>query len=47
MCTVLLPPGVNTIAVDKYIYIYIYVIIRETIELTVSTVVKRYMETVM
>jgi len=23
MCTVLLPPGVNPIAVDKYIYSYI------------------------
>jgi hypothetical protein len=26
MCTVLLPPGVNPIAVDIYIYIYIYII---------------------
>ena len=25
MCTVLLPPGVNPIAVSKYIYIYIYI----------------------
>ena len=25
MCTVLLPPGVNPIAVNKYIYIYIYI----------------------
>jgi len=24
VCTVPLPPGVNPIAVDKYIYIYIY-----------------------
>jgi len=44
MCTVLLPPCV-TIAVDKYIVSYI--IIRETTELTVSTVVTCYMETVM
>ena len=25
MCTVLLPPGGNPIAVNKYIYIYIYI----------------------
>ena len=36
---------VNTIAVDKYIVSFI--IIRETTELTVSTVVKCYTETVM
>ena len=24
MCTVLLPPGVNPVAVNKYIYIYVY-----------------------
>ena len=29
MCTVLLPPGDNPIAVNKYIYIYIYHIIDE------------------
>ena len=27
VCTVPLPPGVNPIAVDKYIYIYIYIYI--------------------
>ena len=36
---------VNTIAVDKYIVSFI--IIRETTELTVSTVIKCYTETVM
>jgi len=36
---------VNTIAVDKYIVSFI--IIRETTELTVSTLVKCYTETVM
>ena len=41
---VLRPPCV-TIAVDKYIVSYIY--IREITELTVSTAVKCYMETVM
>ena len=45
MCTVLLPPYANTIAIDKYIVSYI--IIRETTELTVSTVVTCYMENVM
>jgi len=40
---VLRPPCV-TIAVDKYIVLYI--IIREITELTVSTAVKCYMETV-
>ena len=34
MCTVLLPTGVNPIAVEKYIISHI---IRETTELTVST----------
>ena len=27
MCTVLLPPGVNPFAVNKYIYLYILIII--------------------
>ena len=45
MCTVLLPPGVNTIAVDQYTVSYI--ITPETAELTVSTAVKCYMETAM
>ena len=27
VCNVTLPPGVNPIAVDKYIYIYLFVII--------------------
>ena len=38
MCTVLLPPCVNTTAVDKYIVSYI--IIWETTELAVATVVE-------
>jgi hypothetical protein len=45
MCTVLLPPGVNTIAVDQYTVSYI--ITPETAELTVSTAVKCCMETAM
>ena len=44
MHTVLLP-CVNTTAVDQYIVSY--TITRETTELTVPTVVKCYMETVM
>jgi hypothetical protein len=45
MCTVLLPPCVNTIAVDQYTVSYIITL--ETAELTVSTAVKCYMEKVM
>jgi len=34
MCTVLLPPGVNQTAVNKYIYIYIYIYIYHNAYLT-------------
>ena len=41
MCSVLLPPGVNPIAVEKYIISYhisYHIIILETTEITVSAV---------
>jgi len=42
VCTVTLPPGVNPIAVDKYIYLSIYLTTRQTCELERPTLHQHY-----